>query len=48
MMFLYASPAKLDYVKEKLGPVLGEDKLIIGNKTGAARVLSKFLGAIGR
>lgn len=48
MMFLYAAPAKLDYVKEKLGPVLGENKLIIGNKTGAARVLSKFLGAIGR
>ena len=38
----------LDYVKEKLGPVLGEDKFIIGNKTGAARQLSKFLGAIGR
>lgn len=48
MMFLYASPAKLDYVKEKLGPVLGEGKLIIGNKTGAARQLSKFLEAIGR
>lgn len=48
MMFLYAAPAKLDYVKEKLNPILGEDKLIIGNKTGAARVLSKFLEAIGR
>lgn len=48
MMFLYAAPDKLDYVKEKLGPVLGEDKLIIANKTGVARVLSKFLGAIGR
>ncbi len=48
MMFLFAAPDKLDYVKEKLGPVLGEDKLIIGNKAGAARQLSKFLGAIGR
>lgn len=48
MMFLYAAPEKLDYVKEKLTPILGENKLIIGNKTGAARVLSKFLGAIGR
>ncbi len=48
MMFLYASPAKLDYVKEKLSPVLGEDKLIIGTKTTASKVLSKFLNAIGR
>ncbi len=48
MMFLYAAPAKLDYVKEKLNPILGESKLIIGNKTGAARVLTKFLQAIGR
>lgn len=48
MMFLYAAPDKLDYVKEKLNPILGEEKLIIGQKTGAARQLSKFLGAIGR
>lgn len=48
MMFLYASPEKLDFVKEKLNPVLGEQKLIIGNETAAARVLSRFLAAIGR
>ena len=48
MMFLYAAPEKLDFVKEKLTPVLGEDKLIIGTETTAHRVLSKFLGAIGR
>lgn len=48
MMFLYASPEKLDYVKEKLNPVLGEKKLIIGNETAASRVLSRFLEAIGR
>lgn len=48
MMFLYAAPEKLDYVKEKLTPVLGEGKLIIGTETTAHRVLSKFLGAIGR
>lgn len=48
MMFLYAAPDKLDYVKEKLNPILGESKLILGQKTGAARQLSKFLGAIGR
>ena len=48
MMFLYAAPEKLDFVKEKLTPVLGEDKLIIGTETTAHRVLSKFLAAIGR
>jgi hypothetical protein len=48
MMFLYAAPEKLDYVKEKLTPVLGEDKLIIGTEATAHRVLSKFLAAIGR
>ena len=48
MMFLYASPEKLDFVKEKLVPVLGEQKLIIGTETTAHRVLSKFLAAIGR
>lgn len=48
MMFLYAAPDKLDYVKEKLSPVLGEQKLIIGNKTQAKKVLNKFLPAIGR
>lgn len=48
MMFLYAAPDKLDFVKEKLSPVLGEDKLIIGSKTTATKVLSKFLTAIGR
>ena len=48
MMFLYAAPDKLDYVKEKLTPVLGEQKLIIGNKAQAKKVLNKFLPAIGR
>ncbi len=48
MMFLYASPDKLDFVKEKLSPVLGEDKLIIGSETTAEKSLRKFLNAIGR
>ena len=48
MMFLYAVPEKLDLVKEKLGPILGEDKLIIGNETASSRVLRRFLTAIGR
>ncbi len=48
MMFLYASPDKLDFVKETLSPVLGEDHLIIGTETTAQKSLTKFLHAIGR
>ena len=48
MMFLFAEPEKLDNVKEKLAPVLGEDKLIIGTETTASKSLRKFLNAIGR
>ena len=48
MMFLYAAPDKLDYVKEKLGPVLGEKQLILGNKADAKKKLNNFLPAIGR
>ena len=32
MMFVYAHPEKLDLVKTKLNPVLGETKLIIANE----------------
>ncbi len=48
MMFLYASPAKLDLVKEKLSPVLGENKLIIGNEVTTGKSMRRFLNAIGR
>jgi hypothetical protein len=48
MMFLYAKPEKLDLVKEKLGPVLGENKLIIGNEVTTSKSLRRFLNAIGR
>lgn len=48
MMFLYAAPAKLDLVKETLGPVLGENKLIIGNEATTSKSLRRFLNAIGR
>jgi len=48
MMFLYASPAKLDVVKEKLAPVLGEQHLIIGNDVTSGKSLRNFLSAIGR
>jgi hypothetical protein len=48
MMFLYAAPEKLDLVKEKLSPVLGENKLIIGNEVTTSKSLRRFLNAIGR
>ncbi len=48
MMFLYAAPEKLDMVKEKLTPVLGEDHLVIGTELTSNKALRKFLTAIGR
>ena len=48
MMFLYAKPEKLDLAKEKLSPVLGEQKLIIGNEATTSKSLRRFLNAIGR
>lgn len=48
MMFLYASPEKLDKVKETLSPVLGESKLIVSNEATVQKDLRKFLSAIGR
>ena len=48
IMFLYAKPDKLDFVKEKLSPVLGENNLIIATQTTSAKALRKFLNAIGR
>lgn len=48
MMFLYATPQKLDKVKEVLGPVLGEKKLITGNEVTTSKSLRVFLNAIGR
>lgn len=48
MMFVYAHPQKLDVVKTKLGPVLGETNLIISSSQGIDKVIVKFLTAIGR
>jgi len=48
MMFVYAHPEKLDMVKTKLGPVLGERKLIVANETGLDKINRRFLEAIGR
>ena len=48
MMFVYAHPEKLDYVKTKLNPILGEKKLIIANEQNVQKAQRRFLEAIGR
>ncbi|MCM1265050.1 MAG: VWA domain-containing protein [Candidatus Gastranaerophilales bacterium] len=48
MMFLFAHPQKLDMVKEKLGPVLGESKLVLAPEQNVDKALRKFINAIGR
>jgi len=48
MMFVFADPEKLDNVKTKLNPVLGENKLIIVNETNLEKSNTKFIKAIGR
>lgn len=48
MMFVYAHPEKLDLVKTKLNPVLGEKKLIVANKENVEKAKRRFLEAIGR
>lgn len=48
MMFVYAKPDKLDLVKTKLNPVLGEKKLVIANEANVDKAGRRFLEAIGR
>lgn len=48
MMFVFAHPEKLDLVKTKLNPVLGETKLIIANEQNVDKANRRFLDAIGR
>ncbi len=48
MMFVYAHPQKLDLVKSKLTPVLGEKKLIVANEQTVDKSRRKLLEAIGR
>lgn len=48
MMFVFAHPEKLDLVKTKLNPVLGETKLIVANEQNAQKAQRRFLDAIGR
>ncbi len=48
MMFLYAPPEKLDLVKTKLSPVLGETRLVVANEAMIDKSDRRFLKAIGR
>lgn len=48
MMFVYAHPEKLDLVKSKLNPVLGEKHLVVANEQNAEKAQRRFLEAIGR
>ena len=48
MMFLYAHPEKLDMVKEKLTPLLGEKKLIVSPEQNIDKAVRLFIHALGR
>ena len=48
MAFLYAHPSKLDFVKEKLGPVLGENKLVIATEETVDKATPRIYSAMGR
>lgn len=48
MMFVYAHPEKLDLVKTKLNPVLGEKKLVVANEQNVDKANRRFLESIGR
>ena len=48
MFFAFAHPQKLDFVKSKLSPVLGETKLIISTEQNIDKSVNTFLNAIER
>ena len=48
MSFLYAHPSKLDFVKGKLTPVLGEDKLVIATNEMMDKANREIMAAMGR
>lgn len=48
MSFLYAHPSKLDFVKNKLTPILGEDNLVIATDEMMDKVNRQIMTAIGR
>ena len=48
MFFAFAHPQKLDIVKTKLSPVLGENKLTISTEQNIDKSINKFLAEIER
>ena len=48
MFFAFAHPQKLDLVKSKLSPILGETKLIISTEQNIDKSMNKFLTEIER
>jgi hypothetical protein len=48
MMFAYAHPQKLELVKDSIGSVLSNQKLILVNEVTATKAPTQFLKAIGR
>ena len=48
MMFVFAHPQKLDFVKTKLGKILGEEKLILSPEENSDKVIKSFIYALGR
>lgn len=48
LLFVFAHPEKLDLVKEKLTPILGEKKLIVSPAQNVDKASREFLKAIGR
>ena len=48
IMFAFAHPQKLDLVKTKLSPVLGETKLVVSTEQNLDKSINKFLDAIER
>ncbi len=48
MFFAFAHPQKLDLVKTKLSPVLGETRLVISTEQNIDKSINKFLTEIGR
>lgn len=48
LTFLYAHPQKLDEVRQRLVPVMGEKQLIIASEENVDIALRKFASAVGR
>ena len=48
IMFAFAHPKKLDLVKTKLAPILGETRLVISTEQNLDKSINKFLSAIER